>query len=207
MSVARVIVELFDHAAPVPSGAVAMFRRFYMFGIRTRTRRFAVTGGAVIATLAAVYGSAGAAQASPAPDEGVTRVMVAPAPARVKVAPAPKLNTPEYARWYAKAQMAHFGWKTSEMKCLVPMWIGESHWDIHEETGPYIGIPQTTPGVVNDYGFSESQYRESADVQVTVGLRYIKERYGSPCAAWEFWKAQGAWQDSADPNQWWGGWY
>ena len=178
-----------------------------MFGIRTRTRRFAVTGGAVIATLAAVYGSAGAAQASPAPDEGVTRVMVAPAPAPVKVAPAPKLNTPEYARWYANAQMSHFGWKTSEMKCLVPMWIGESHWDIHEETGPYIGIPQTTPGVVNDYGFSESQYRESADVQVTVGLRYIKERYGSPCAAWEFWKAQGAWQDSADPNQWWGGWY
>ena len=49
--------------------------------------------------------------------------------------------------------------------------------------------------------------RAEVDVQVTVGLRYIKERYGSPCAAWEFWKVQGAWQDFADPNQWWGGWY
>lgn len=116
-------------------------------------------------------------------------------------------TTPEYARWYAARRLAAWGWGASQMSCLRPMWIGESHWDYREVTGKYIGIPQTTVGVVNDYGFTESQYRSTPEIQVEVGLRYIKGRYGSPCAAWSFWKAQGAWQDSNDPTQWWGGWY
>ena len=87
------------------------------------------------------------------------------------------------------------------------MWIGESHWQYREVTGKYVGIPQTTPGVANKYGFSWSSYRANPEVQIEVGLRYIRDRYGSPCAAWSFWKAQGAWQDNKDPVQWWGGWY
>ena len=117
-------------------------------------------------------------------------------------------NTPEYAKWYAYNRMHAYGWPVAQMTaCLRPMWIGESHWQYGEITGQYVGIPQTTIGVANDYGFTESAYRNTPEVQVEVGLKYIRDRYSTPCAAWKFWKAQGAWQDSQDPTQWWGGWY
>jgi len=116
-------------------------------------------------------------------------------------------TTASYARWYATQRLAAYGWSASQMSCLRPMWIGESHWSYREVTGRYIGIPQTTVGVVNKYGYSESSYRANPEVQVEVGLKYIRDRYGSPCAAWAFWKRQGAWQDKNDPEQWWGGWY
>ena len=117
-------------------------------------------------------------------------------------------NTPEYAKWYAYNRMHAYGWPVAQMTaCLRPMWIGESHWQYGEITGQYVGIPQTTIGVANDYGFTEAAYRNTPEVQVEVGLKYIRDRYTTPCAAWKFWKAQGAWQDSQDPTQWWGGWY
>jgi len=117
-------------------------------------------------------------------------------------------NTPSYAKWYAGQRMAAYGWASTELtRCLTYMWIGESHWQYTEVTGKYVGIPQTTPGVANDYGFTWSAYRSTPEVQVEVGLRYIRDRYGSPCKAWAFWKAQGAWQDKSDPRQFWGGWY
>lgn len=142
------------------------------------------------------------AQAMPAPDSG----MVAPTLRVIEHRPA--AGTVAYNQWYARRVMAQtHGWGAHEFGCLAPMWVGESHWQRTEVTGRYLGIPQTTVGVIRDYGFTESEYRESAEVQIRVGLRYIDERYGSPCEAWSFWKAQGAWQDSADPEQWWGGWY
>jgi peptidoglycan hydrolase-like protein with peptidoglycan-binding domain len=117
-------------------------------------------------------------------------------------------NTPAYAEWYAGQRIAAYGWRGAELtRCLHYMWIGESHWQYQEYTAPYLGIPQTTSGVANDYGYSWSTYASTPEVQVEVGLKYIRDRYGSPCKAWAFWKAQGAWQDSADPNQYWGGWY
>lgn len=161
----------------------------------------------IVAAAGVVTATAGTAQALPEPGLGqLPSVSVAIASAAA-VAPAPR-DTPEYNQWFARTLMAdRYGWGDEQFACLRPMWIGESHWQRTEETGPYIGIPQTTVGQIEDYGFTESEYRDSAEVQVRVGLRYIKERYGSPCAAWEFWKAQGAWQDSSDPSQWWGGWY
>lgn len=117
-------------------------------------------------------------------------------------------SSPSYAKWYASRRMSAYGWNAAQqMACLRPMWIGESHWQYKEITGQYVGIPQTTIGVANDYGYSESAYRGTPEVQVEVGMRYIRDRYGSPCKAWAFWKAQGAWQDSQDSTQWWGGWY
>ena len=143
----------------------------------------------------------GAIVTAPWPLATTVMVRVEPEP------PAPAKDTPEYAEWFARREMPRYGWTADQMRCLRPMWIGESHWQYREITGKYIGIPQTTIGVANDYGFTEAQYRGIPEVQVEVGLRYIRDRYGSPCKAWSFWKAQGAWQDSADPEQWWGGWY
>ena len=116
-------------------------------------------------------------------------------------------NTPSYARWYAVQRLSAYGWGAGQMGCLRPMWIGESHWGYRESTGQYYGIPQTSSGVAEKYGFTWTAYRATPEIQVEVGLRYIRDRYGSPCKAWAFWKAQGARQDSNDPRQWWGGWY
>ena len=30
---------------------------------------------------------------------------------------------------------------------------------------------------------------KNADVQIRVGARYIKARYGTPCDAWAFWRS------------------
>ncbi|CAB4947979.1 MAG: hypothetical protein F2842_06330 [Actinobacteria bacterium] len=116
-------------------------------------------------------------------------------------------NTPGYARWYAAQRLRAYGWGAGQMGCLRPMWIAESHWGFRESSGQYVGIPQTTVGVAEKYGFTWSAYRATPEIQVEVGLRYIRDRYGSPCKAWSFWRAQGARQDSTDPQQWWGGWY
>lgn len=173
---------------------------------RSSTRALMSAGAAAAAAF--MLAAAPGASAVPAPGAGgLAAAPPAPQPAVEQPVQTPPRGTPEYARWYAAGRLADFGWKQSEMDCLVPMWTGESHWDYREVTGRYIGIPQTTIGVVEGFGVSAAEYRSSAEAQVDVGLRYIDERYGSPCRAWAFWKAQGAWQDGSDPQQWWGGWY
>jgi len=69
------------------------------------------------------------------------------------------------------------------------MWNHESSWNVHAEnpsSGAY-GIPQALPGDKMGPG-----WQNSAAVQIRWGLRYIAERYSTPCGAWSFWQ-QGSW--------------
>jgi hypothetical protein len=82
-----------------------------------------------------------------------------------------------------------YGFSTSEMSALVPMWTNESHWSQSAEnpsSGAY-GIPQALPG--SKMASVGSDWQTNPATQIRWGLGYIKERYGSPSQAWAFWQA------------------
>lgn len=65
----------------------------------------------------------------------------------------------------------------TQMKCLAKLYGKESAWDPTAVNGSHYGIPQ---------GRSEYLKTASVEQQIQWGLKYIDNRYGSPCKAWEF---------------------
>ena len=65
----------------------------------------------------------------------------------------------------------------TQMKCLAKLYGKESAWDPTAVNGSHYGIPQ---------GRSEYLKTASIEQQIQWGLKYIDNRYGSPCKAWEF---------------------
>jgi hypothetical protein len=64
-----------------------------------------------------------------------------------------------------------------QMSCLSKLYGKESAWNPDAVNGSHYGIPQ---------GRSEYLRDATAEEQVRWGLKYIDNRYGSPCAAWDF---------------------
>ena len=64
-----------------------------------------------------------------------------------------------------------------QMSCLSKLYGKESAWNPDAVNGSHYGIPQ---------GRSEYLKTATAEEQVMWGLKYIDNRYGSPCAAWAF---------------------
>ena len=88
-----------------------------------------------------------------------------------------------------------YGWSSSqnqgEWQALVELWDGESNWSTtatNPGSGAY-GIPQALPG--SKMASAGALWKTSAKVQITWGLRYIKQRYGSPIKALAFKNANG----------------
>jgi hypothetical protein len=84
-----------------------------------------------------------------------------------------------------------FGFATSQMSSLDPMWEHESGWNAKAQnpsSGAY-GIPQALPG--SKMATAGSDWSTNPATQIKWGLDYIKQRYGSPAAAWSFWQANG----------------
>ena len=65
----------------------------------------------------------------------------------------------------------------TQMSCLSKLYGKESAWNWKANSGSHWGIPQ---------GRSEYLRDATAEEQVRWGLKYIDNRYGSPCAAWDF---------------------
>jgi hypothetical protein len=65
----------------------------------------------------------------------------------------------------------------SQMKCLGLLYGKESAWNPDAVNGSHYGIPQ-----------GRSIYLKTAlpEQQIMWGLKYIYNRYGSPCKAWAF---------------------
>lgn len=103
----------------------------------------------------------------------------------------------------ARMLLARFGWGASEFPPLVSLWNRESGWnpDAVNPSSGALGIAQAlghggagTGGTLgNEYG---AQYGLTVDdaraansgsalPQIRWGLGYIKQRYGSPAAAWQ----------------------
>jgi hypothetical protein len=91
----------------------------------------------------------------------------------------------------ADALLSSYGWSSSEMSCLVPLWAGESGWRVNAQntsSGAY-GIPQSLPG--SKMATEGADWRTNPETQIKWGLGYIQERYGSPCGAWGFKQSHG----------------
>ena len=94
-------------------------------------------------------------------------------------------------RQIAQAMLGSFGWSSSQFSCLDPLWEHESRWSVtaaNPGSGAF-GIPQALPG--SRMASAGPDWQTSAATQITWGLRYIRDTYGSPCAAWSHEQATG----------------
>lgn len=111
--------------------------------------------------------------AAPAPE---------PAPAPVPVA----VDDPAGAQAYAASQLGAHGWDASQMQCLVKLWTKESDWKTtatNPSSGAY-GVVQSLPA--EKMASAGADYRTNYRTQINWGLKYVQERYGSPCGALNF---------------------
>ncbi|MFC4560552.1 lytic transglycosylase domain-containing protein [Nocardiopsis mangrovi] len=91
----------------------------------------------------------------------------------------------------AQAMLGDFGWGDDQFSCLEPLWEKESNWNPSAEnpsSGAY-GIPQALPG--SKMATAGSDWQTNPATQISWGLGYIEDRYGSPCGAWEHSQANG----------------
>jgi hypothetical protein len=89
-------------------------------------------------------------------------------------------------RSVARSLMAEYGFSESEFGCLDALWVSESDWDptADNPTSTAYGIPQALTGGTHDN--LPADYMTNPVSQIEWGLWYIKNSYGSACAAWEF---------------------
>jgi hypothetical protein len=76
------------------------------------------------------------------------------------------------------------GWGDDQFSCLVALWNKESGWRVNAynaSSGAY-GIPQSLPG--SKMGSAGADWETNPATQITWGLGYITDRYGTPCGAW-----------------------
>lgn len=103
-----------------------------------------------------------------------------------------RAGAPAASKRYARAYIDRkYDWSSRQMRCLSSLWERESGWRYwaSNPNGRYHGIPQTSSGVWRASGYSTSEYMNDPRVQIKVGTRYIKKRYGTPCKAWSFWRS------------------
>ncbi|MFC7494454.1 MULTISPECIES: lytic transglycosylase domain-containing protein [unclassified Nocardioides] len=84
----------------------------------------------------------------------------------------------------AAALMPSFGFSSDQFGCLDSLWTRESNWDpaAHNPSSGAHGIPQALPG--SKMATAGSDWESNPVTQITWGLGYIQDRYGSPCGAW-----------------------
>ncbi|XRQ11758.1 lytic transglycosylase domain-containing protein [Actinomadura welshii] len=90
------------------------------------------------------------------------------------------------AQQIAKKMMPSFGFTgDGEFGCLVKLWNKESGWRTNaaNPTSQAYGIPQANPG--SKMASAGADWRTSAKTQIKWGLGYIKDRYKTPCGAWQ----------------------
>ena len=84
-----------------------------------------------------------------------------------------------------------FGYGSNQFECFNNIIMRESKWDINAtnpSSGAY-GIPQALPG--SKMASEGSDWRTNPATQIIWGVKYMEDRYGSPCAAWSFKSAKG----------------
>jgi hypothetical protein len=80
---------------------------------------------------------------------------------------------------YAVKAIKAYGWDKPQFVCLSQLWGKESSWNYKADN------PKSTAfGIAQVLG----EKNKHPMLQINNGLRYIKHRYGKPCAAWQYWK-------------------
>ncbi len=159
-----------------------------------------VTFAFLCATLAPPYGSSGAfavvAPAAPLAPQSVTVTgqyttgasrdsfgVSVPVVVVRAAAPAVGIPDPGTAQAIAYAMLRSMGMGDDQYGCLVALWNRESHWNVYASnpSGAY-GIPQALPG--SKMASAGADWATNPATQISWGMGYIVDRYGTPCGAW-----------------------
>ncbi|SDU96757.1 Transglycosylase SLT domain-containing protein [Microlunatus sagamiharensis] len=84
-----------------------------------------------------------------------------------------------------------FGYGSDQFSCFDWIIKHESNWNVHATnpgSGAY-GLPQSLPG--SKMASVASDWRDNPATQIIWGAKYMKDRYGSPCAAKSHWQSAG----------------
>lgn len=82
--------------------------------------------------------------------------------------------------------LAEYGWGEQQFQCYDNIIMRESEWVVtatNPSSGAY-GIPQALPA--SKLATAGDDWRTNPVTQITWGLDYIEDRYGTPCEAWSF---------------------
>lgn len=76
-------------------------------------------------------------------------------------------------------------WSEEDFQALVNLWNRESGWNAnaHNNSSGAHGIPQSLPA--SKMASEGDDYYTNGYTQIRWGLKYIRDRYGSPSAAWQ----------------------
>jgi len=92
---------------------------------------------------------------------------------------------PQGAKLVAKALIAEkYQWTEEQYSCLNKLWTKESHWNYkarNKVSGAH-GIAQALPATKME--IVGTDWRTNPVTQISWGLKYINERYDTPCKAW-----------------------
>jgi hypothetical protein len=100
-----------------------------------------------------------------------------------------KARTPYGAKVVTRQlMMDQYNWGKAQFTCLNRLWTKESNWNYkaHNYKSGAHGIPQALPAKKME--LISSDWRTNPVTQISWGLRYIDERYTSPCKAWSKFK-------------------
>jgi hypothetical protein len=91
----------------------------------------------------------------------------------------------------ARALLPDFGFGADQFGCLDSLWTRESHWNpaAHNSSSGAHGIPQSMPG--SKMASVGADWATNPVTQITWGLGYIRDRWGTPCGAWAHSEARG----------------
>lgn len=84
----------------------------------------------------------------------------------------------------ARVLAAERGWGEEQFDCLDSLWTRESGWEhtADNPTSSAYGIPQALPG--QKMSSAGADWETNPLTQITWGLGYIADVYGTPCGAW-----------------------
>jgi len=101
----------------------------------------------------------------------------------------PAGGTPEQNRELGLFLTLEYGWSREQFDCFDRLIVSESNWKTTAEnpsSGAY-GIPQSLPA--SKMASVGSDWATNPETQILWGLGYIDDRYGTPCSAWSFKRA------------------
>lgn len=101
--------------------------------------------------------------------------------ARVQIASGTKGTYQTYAKSLC---LNTYKWSENDFNCLILLWNRESGWNpnAHNSSSGAHGIAQALPA--SKMASEGSDYLTNYQTQIKWGLKYIKNRYGSPSKAW-----------------------